>query len=144
MSLLPVAYPVVLDRCHPIETVQASGCFGKLSLSLVNHDVHSRLVVSGCREHLAFLGWYSCISRNLNSTDTTHQTKGKRVTSRRSIPTDSSFAKIPPWIAAPKATTSSGFTDWFGFLPKKFVTFSRTRGIRVDHQPKSLRQCLMD
>ena len=28
----------------------------------------------------------------------------------------------PPWIAAPTATTSSGFTPFDGFLPKNFST----------------------
>ncbi len=41
-------------------------------------------------------------------------------------------AKIPPWIAAPIATTSSGFTDLFGSLPKN----SFTLGIRVDPPTK--------
>ena len=32
--------------------------------------------------------------------------------------------KTPPWIAAPIATTSSGFTPLDGFLPKNFSTSS--------------------
>ena len=38
----------------------------------------------------------------------------------------------PPWIAAPIATTSSGFTDLFGSLPVSLRTASTTVGIRVD------------
>jgi len=32
----------------------------------------------------------------------------------------------PPWIAAPTATTSSGFTPLCGSLPKNFLTVSWT------------------
>ena len=39
--------------------------------------------------------------------------------------------KTPPCTAAPKATTSSGFTLLFGSLPKKFLTASMTFGILV-------------
>ena len=39
--------------------------------------------------------------------------------------------KTPPWMAAPIATTSSGFTDLFGSLPKNLVTVSITFGILV-------------
>ena len=41
-------------------------------------------------------------------------------------------ASTPPWIAAPIATTSSGFTDLFGSLPSSFLTISWTAGIRVE------------
>ena len=41
-------------------------------------------------------------------------------------------AKIPAWIAAPIATTSSGLTVWFGFLPVKDSTNAWIAGIRVD------------
>src|SRR5438067_1558790 len=37
----------------------------------------------------------------------------------------------PPWMAAPMATTSSGFTPLCGSLPKKFCTTCWTFGIRV-------------
>mmetsp|Transcript_15666 Transcript_15666/g.48501 ORF Transcript_15666/g.48501 Transcript_15666/m.48501 type:complete len:520 (-) Transcript_15666:374-1933(-) len=37
----------------------------------------------------------------------------------------------PPWIAAPMATTSSGFTPLWGFWPKNDSTVSWTLGIRV-------------
>ncbi len=37
----------------------------------------------------------------------------------------------PAWIAAPMATTSSGFTLLFGSLPNSFFTVSTTRGMRV-------------
>ncbi len=36
-----------------------------------------------------------------------------------------------PWIAAPRATTSSGFTPLPGSLPKIFFTRSRTDGMRL-------------
>ena len=39
--------------------------------------------------------------------------------------------KTPAWTAAPKATTSSGLTEIFGFLPKNSSTFFCTKGIRV-------------
>ena len=38
----------------------------------------------------------------------------------------------PPWIAAPMATTSSGFTSFEGSLPNSFLTNSWTQGILVD------------
>ena len=38
------------------------------------------------------------------------------VTSRRTMSLTSP-ANTPAWIAAPTATTSSGFTDWLGSLP---------------------------
>src|SRR5690606_30873197 len=41
-------------------------------------------------------------------------------------------AKTAPWIAAPIATTSSGFTDLFGSLPNSLVTNSCTAGILVE------------
>ena len=53
------------------------------------------------------------------------------VTSRRTT----SFTSpeiTPPWIAAPIATTSSGFTDLFGSLPVSALTASTTAGIRVE------------
>ena len=40
-------------------------------------------------------------------------------------------ARMPPWMAAPMATTSSGFTERLGSLPKNSPTFFCTRGIRV-------------
>ncbi len=42
----------------------------------------------------------------------------------------------PPWIAAPTATTSSGFTPFDGFLPKNFSTSSTTLGILVEPPTK--------
>ncbi|SCT48868.1 Uncharacterised protein [Staphylococcus aureus] len=42
----------------------------------------------------------------------------------------------PPWIAAPIATTSSGFTPLLGSLPISFLTASCTAGIRVDPPTK--------
>ena len=38
----------------------------------------------------------------------------------------------PPWIAAPIATTSSGFTERFGSLPKNSLTISWIFGMRVE------------
>ena len=37
----------------------------------------------------------------------------------------------PAWIAAPTATTSSGFTPLFGSLPKTRLTTACTAGMRV-------------
>ena len=132
--------PVVLIDTIQSELSKQAVVFRKLTLTLVPM-ISICLIVCGCREHLIFLVG-TVVLRNLNSTDSTHgfQTKRKGVTSRRTYPQRFIFSKIPPWIAAPKATTSSGFTDWLGFLPKKLVTFSRTRGIRVTHQPKLLHQ----
>ena len=42
----------------------------------------------------------------------------------------------PPWIAAPIATTSSGFTDLFGSLLVSLRTASTTAGIRVEPPTK--------
>jgi hypothetical protein len=44
--------------------------------------------------------------------------------------------KTAPWIAAPIATASSGFTLLLGCLPKKFWTSSATLGIRVEPPTK--------
>ena len=46
--------------------------------------------------------------------------------------------KTPPWIAAPTATTSSGFTPLLGAFPKNFSTASCTAGIRVDPPTKMI------
>jgi hypothetical protein len=40
--------------------------------------------------------------------------------------------KTAPWIAAPSATTSSGLTDLFAFLPINFSTASCIEGILVE------------
>ena len=53
------------------------------------------------------------------------------VTSRRTTSFTSPVI-TPPWIAAPMATTSSGFTDLFGSLPVSALTASTTAGIRVE------------
>ena len=45
---------------------------------------------------------------------------------------------IPAWIAAPMATTSSGFTPLLGSLPKKFLTVSITFGILVIPPTKTI------
>ncbi|MNM99513.1 hypothetical protein D3C81_1120750 [compost metagenome] len=42
----------------------------------------------------------------------------------------------PPWIAAPKATTSSGFTPLEGSFPKNAFTASTIAGIRVEPPTK--------
>mmetsp|Transcript_21887 Transcript_21887/g.49565 ORF Transcript_21887/g.49565 Transcript_21887/m.49565 type:complete len:262 (+) Transcript_21887:731-1516(+) len=49
----------------------------------------------------------------------------------------------PPWMAAPMATTSSGFTPREGFLPKKFSTVSCTLGILVI-PPTRMTSCMSD
>ena len=41
-------------------------------------------------------------------------------------------ASTPPWIAAPTATTSSGFTPLCGSLPNSSFTSSCTLGMRVE------------
>ena len=46
-------------------------------------------------------------------------------------------ARTPPWTAAPTATTSSGFTDWFGSRPNSSFTFFWTSGIRVEPPTRS-------
>ena len=52
------------------------------------------------------------------------------VTSSRSTSLTSP-ARTPAWIAAPTATTSSGFTPLCGSLPVSSLTFSWTAGLRV-------------
>ena len=42
-----------------------------------------------------------------------------------------------PWIAAPIATTSSGFTPLFGSLPKNSFTISWIFGMRVEPPTRS-------
>ena len=40
--------------------------------------------------------------------------------------------RTPAWTAAPRATTSSGLTPWWGSLPNKFLTSSCALGILVE------------
>ena len=54
---------------------------------------------------------------------------GVTSSSNRSL---TSPASTPPWIAAPMATTSSGFTPLCGSLPKYSFTTCCTRGMRVE------------
>ena len=61
--------------------------------------------------------------------------KDKGVTANRSTSLTSPV-RTPPWIAAPIATTSSGFTPFEGFLPKNFSTSSWIIGILVDPPTK--------
>ncbi len=61
--------------------------------------------------------------------------KDKGVTSSKST-SFTSPASTPPWIAAPMATTSSGFTPLLGSLPKNFFTASWMAGIRVEPPTK--------
>jgi len=49
----------------------------------------------------------------------------------RSTTSLTSPARIPPWMAAPMATTSSGFTPLCGSLPKSCLASSWTFGMRV-------------
>ena len=56
--------------------------------------------------------------------------KVKGVTSKRSTSVTSP-ANTAPCIAAPTATASSAFTSFLASFPKKFFTFSCTRGILV-------------
>ncbi len=56
--------------------------------------------------------------------------KDKGVTSSNNTSLTSP-CKTPPWIAAPTATASSGFTSLRGSLSKISLTFSCTFGIRV-------------
>ena len=57
------------------------------------------------------------------------------VTSSKRI-SSTSPESTPPWIAAPSATTSSGFTLLFGSFPKISFTLSWIFGIRVDPPTK--------
>ena len=55
------------------------------------------------------------------------------VTSRRRMsPAPASPANLPPWIAAPMATHSSGFKLLLGSLPVNCLTFSCAESIRVE------------
>jgi len=47
-------------------------------------------------------------------------------------PAPASPASLPPWIAAPIATHSSGFNVLLGSCPVRSFTLSCTAGIRVD------------
>ena len=55
----------------------------------------------------------------------------KGVTSKRRT-SSTSPERTPPWIAAPTATTSSGFTPFDGFFPNKASTSFWIIGILVD------------
>ena len=52
--------------------------------------------------------------------------------SRRAETSFTSPVSTPAWIAAPMATTSSGFTPRWGSLPKKLFTSSCTFGMRIE------------
>ena len=55
----------------------------------------------------------------------------ERGVTSRSNTSFTSPVRTPPWIAAPMATTSSGFTPLCGSFPKNSLTISCTLGIRV-------------
>lgn len=59
----------------------------------------------------------------------------KGVTSNSNT-SSTSPTNTPPWIAAPKATTSSGFTPLLLSLPKISLTVDWTIGILVDPPTK--------
>ena len=60
------------------------------------------------------------------------------VTSRRRIsPAPASPASLPPWMAAPIATHSSGLRDLLGSLPVSCFTFSCAAIIRVEPPTRS-------
>ena len=94
---------------------------------------------SPCRTRISTEGWLSAAVEKIWAL------RAGIVVPRVSIPRDSgvtssrrmfwswsSPVRIPPWMEAPIATTSSGFTLLLGSLPKKFFTSSCTYGIRVE------------
>jgi len=89
-------------------------------------------VVVRRREDLALPGWDSGIPINEPGEHAAlgFDTKESGVTSRRMMSLTSP-ASTPPWIAAPKATTSSGLMPLWGSLPVSERTFSCTAGMRV-------------
>mmetsp|Transcript_6438 Transcript_6438/g.22065 ORF Transcript_6438/g.22065 Transcript_6438/m.22065 type:complete len:319 (+) Transcript_6438:479-1435(+) len=70
------------------------------------------------------------LMRRVNMPPSVSMPSDSGVTSRRRMSLTSPRS-TPPWIAAPMATTSSGFTPRWGFLPKKDSTVSWTLGMRV-------------
>mmetsp|Transcript_14844 Transcript_14844/g.20660 ORF Transcript_14844/g.20660 Transcript_14844/m.20660 type:complete len:217 (+) Transcript_14844:751-1401(+) len=68
--------------------------------------------------------------RRVNTPPSVSIPSDRGVTSRRRMSLTSPRS-TPPWIAAPLATTSSGFTPLLGALPKKFSTVAWTLGMRV-------------
>ena len=115
-----------------LEAAEALVVGRHLALALEHVDAHDVLVVLGGREHLALrvgiVVFFSMIFVKTPPCVSTPSESG--VTSSSSTSSTSPFS-TPPWIAAPIATTSSGFTPFCGFLPKISATFSWTRGMRV-------------
>ena len=73
------------------------------------------------------------VFRSINGVMTLPKVSSPRVSGVTSKRTTSltSPVRIPPWMAAPTATTSSGLTDLLGSRPKNFLTSSITLGMRV-------------
>mmetsp|Transcript_7798 Transcript_7798/g.22142 ORF Transcript_7798/g.22142 Transcript_7798/m.22142 type:complete len:227 (+) Transcript_7798:359-1039(+) len=69
-------------------------------------------------------------TRGVNTPPRVSMPKDRGVTSKSST-SFTSPRSTPPWIAAPMATTSSGFTPRDGSFPKKSCTLSCTLGMRV-------------
>ena len=97
-----------------------------LALALEHVDAHDVLVVLGGREHLALRasGSSCCLSMIFVTTPPCVSTPSESGVTSSSRTSSTSPFSTPPWIAAPIATTSSGFTPLCGFLPKISATFS--------------------
>src|SRR5579863_5640503 len=128
-------------------------CHRPLPLQDVNLD--GSLVIRRRRKHFRLTCGNGRVARNQNShhTPSVSTPSDSGVTSSRRM-SFTSPPSTPPWMAAPTATTSSGFTPLCGSLPlNRFFTMSTTRGIRVEpptrttssilsgETPLSLRAC---
>ena len=106
---------------------------GHRAFALQHVDFHRRLVVASGGEDLltSWSGW-SCCARSsaVNTPPTVSMPSDSGVTSSRSTSFTSPFS-TPPWMAAPIATTSSGFTPLCGSLPTSSRAVSTTLGMRV-------------
>ncbi len=102
------------------------------AFALEHVDFHLRLVVGRGAEGSDFdVGIVVLRSMSLVITPPIVSMPRLRGVTSRSSTSLTSPCSTPPWMAAPTATTSSGFTPFIGSLPKIFLTFSCTAGMRV-------------
>ena len=102
------------------------------ALALEHVDLDRRLVVRRRREHLE-LRVGIVVLRGMIGVATPPSVSMPSVSGVTSSSSTSRTSPLstPAWMAAPMATTSSGFTPLCGSLPKNFFTFSCTSGMRV-------------
>ena len=97
--------------------------------TLISTDVWLSLAVEKTSDFFVGIVVFRSISRVMTPPSvSTPSDNGVTSSSSRSFTSPTS---TPPWMAAPIATTSSGFTPLCGSLPKTSLTIAWIRGIRV-------------